>query len=525
MKETVKINLNQRLFDLDADAYEKLKDYLDSLRAYFKKTSEEAEDILQDIEQRIAEVLEDKLGTTKQVVTVSDIEEVIQLMGTADDFAREAELQDDEEYSNFEEKKTESSSSFNKQHRRLYRDLENNIIGGVCSGLASYFNVDSVWIRLAFIILLFFEGLGLLAYIVMWIAMPGARTRAQKLQMKGQAVTIDNIQQSVKNEFTKVKNNINSFSKSESYKKAQNTAAEVFSTIGNIILVFFKVILVIIGIGLAIAGLVLIIALITTLIAGGSFFDWNLNFLPVQEFMYPLLNNFSLFGIALSLVIFIPVVAILVAVIKLIFNVRSRNSVLTAFAWTFWVLALVFVIASVASGDKIVSYSYKFSENKEVNIPANKTLYIELEDEMTNWNGIEQYSIFGKSIVHSDYSDVCYMHPQIEFKAAEKDETSMVIEHTAAIPAFDKDYRDGLYYYWNLNDTILLLDEYFSVDDDNIWQLPGVRITLFIPEEQKIFIDSDLRKLIRKKSIDLESEMDYNTVLVMRNGMLEPLAN
>ncbi|MBA7567315.1 hypothetical protein ES708_09025 [subsurface metagenome] len=301
MKETVKINLNQRLFDLDADAYKKLKDYLDSLKNYFKKTPDEAEEILQDIEQRIAEILQEKLGNTKQVVTLADIEEVIQMMGTADDFARENEMQDETTNNQQQEQKAQDTFVFNKQHRRLYRDVDNNIIGGVCGGIAAYFNIDPVWIRLAFI-----DGIGFLAYLVMWIAVPGAHTTAQKLQMKGQAVTIENIQHSVKMEFNKVKDNLSNFSKSESYKKAQNTAAEILSALGNILLVIFKVILIIIGIGLAIAGVALLIGLSASLITGGIFFDWNIPQFPFQDHIYPLMQSFSLFGMALSLVILIP---------------------------------------------------------------------------------------------------------------------------------------------------------------------------------------------------------------------------
>jgi len=526
MKETIKINLNQRLFDLDADAYQKLKDYLDSLMNYFKATSEEAEDILQDIEQRIAELLQNKLGSTKQVVTLNDIEEVIRLMGTADDFAREADLQDDIGADQNETNGDESSTASHKQHRRLYRDIDNNILSGVCSGIASYFNVDTVWIRLAFILLLLFNGVGFLVYAILWIAMPGARTTAQKLQMKGKAVTIENIQQSVKNEFTKVKDNISNFSKSESYKRVQHTAAETFSVIGNVFIVFFKVILGIIGIAFAIAGIVLLIGLITTLVAGGSFFDWNLHFFPLREYVFPMMHSFSLFGIALSLVILIPVVAILVGLIKLIFNVRSHNSILTAFAWTFWVLALVFVIASIASDEKFISYSYKYSENKTVDIPANKVLYIELEEDTWSKNGTEQYSIFGKEIIHNEYNDLCYIRPQIEFISFEKNEPELMVEHMAAIPTFKRELRDELQYYWHLNDSVLLLDEYFSIDEDCVWQLPGVRITIFLPEEQLVVVDRDIKKLVKDGTInDSMSDWKNNTMMVMKDGMLKPVEN
>lgn len=525
MKETIKINLNQRLFDLDADAYQKLKDYLDSLKDYFRSTTEEAEEILQDIEQRIAELLQNKLGSTKQVVTLTDIEEVIQLMGTADDFAREADLQDDIGANHKESDEEEASTSFQKKHRRLYRDTDNNILGGVCSGIASYFNVDAVWIRLAFIILLFFNGIGFLAYVILWIAVPGARTTAQKLQMKGKAVTIDNIQQSVKNEFTKVKDNLSNFSKSESYKKVQHTAAETFSAIGNVFVVFFKVVLGIIGIAFALAGIALLIGLVTTLVAGGSFFDWNLHFFPLKDYIFPLMDSFSLFGVALSLVILIPVVAILVGLIKLIFNVKSHNSILTAFAWTFWVLALVFVIATVASDEKFISYSYKENNNK-IEIPVTRVLYINIDEESWSKNGIEQYSIFGKEIIHSDYNEMCYIRPKIMFKSFEKNEPELLVEHTAAIPAFSQEFRDDMQYYWHLNDSVLLLDEYFSVDEDHIWQLPGVRITIFLPDEQKVLIDRDVKKLIGDKTIaGSMSERKSNTLMVMNDGILEPVEN
>jgi phage shock protein PspC (stress-responsive transcriptional regulator) len=525
MKETIKINLNQRLFDLDADAFERLKEYLDSLKRYFQKTSEEAEEILQDIEQRIAEILEDKLGTAKQVVTLSDIEEVIQMMGTADDFARETEMSEDNEHEQEARDPGENASAFNRQHRKLYRDLDNNIIGGVCSGIASYFNVDPVWIRLAFIILLFFDGIGFLAYLVMWIAIPVARTTSQKLQMKGQPVTIENIQQSVKKEFIKVKDNLNNLSKSESYKKAQHAAAETLSVIGNVLLVTLKVVLVIFGVALAIAGIAFIIALITSLFSGGVFFDWHIPHLPINEYIIPLVNNFSLMGLALSLVLLIPVVALFIGILKLIFGVKSHTPVLSAFAWTFWVLALVFVIASVASGNKLISYSYKQNDYKTINISSKSTLYIGLGRDKWKNRGIEYYSFFGREILHSNYDEVCYIHPRLEIQSFENDKPEIGMEYTAVIPRFNDDYDENIEYNWVLNDTILLLDEYFSIDEDCIWQMPGMKIILSVPEQQKIVLNADINAVFGREENNISEDLQYGTILIMKEGNLVPLEN
>jgi phage shock protein PspC (stress-responsive transcriptional regulator) len=525
MKETIKINLNQRLFDLDADAYEKLKQYLDSLRNIFQKTPNEADEILQDIEQRIAEILEEKLKSSKQVVTLSDIDEVILMMGTAEDFARDAEMNNDnEDYQ--QSSKSRSNAEFDRQHRRLYRDIENNIIGGVCSGLASYFNIDPVWIRLAFIALLFFEGLGFIAYIILWIAVPGARTTAQKLQMKGKAVTIENIQQSVKREFIKVKDNLNNFSKSESYKRTQQAAADTFKTIGNVLLVFFKVILIIVGVALAIAGVALIIGLIVSLMAGGLFFDWNFQYQPWQEFLSPFTGSFSLFGVALSLVILIPVAALLIGIGKLIFNVKSHNPVLSAFGWTFWILALVFVIVNVISSERSVPYSYGYEEYKTIDIPSGKVLYIDLNESMQTRDGIEYYSFFGKEILHNEYSDACLLRPVLQIKPSGNDEVKLMIGYTAVIPAFEEDYLEELYYHWYLNDTVLLLDDYFSIDEDHIWHLPGMKLTLLIPDKQQIVLDSELGRLVNNETKDSPGQVwGYDDRMIMRDGKLEPVEN
>ena len=175
MKETIKINLSQRLFDLDADAYENLKEYLDALKKIFDRSPEESEEILHDIEQRIADLLQEKLGSSKQVVTNADIEEVIKKLGTAEDFARENGQTESENFTSGSEEKGQQGDSFQRAHRKFYRDIDNNIIGGVCSGLGAYFNIDPVWIRVALLLLFFLKGFGLLIYIILWAVVPSAR--------------------------------------------------------------------------------------------------------------------------------------------------------------------------------------------------------------------------------------------------------------------------------------------------------------------------------------------------------------
>lgn len=175
MKKTIKINLSGTIFHFDEDAYELLSSYLEKIHAHFI-TSEGGSEIISDIELRMAELFQSKLSESKQVITVEDVREVIKNMGDPEDFSVEQE----------EEKETTAPPSTKK----LYRDTDNAIIGGVSAGLGAYFNIDPVWIRLIFVLLMLAYGLVGVLYILLWIFIPRAETYAQKPEMKGEKITL-----------------------------------------------------------------------------------------------------------------------------------------------------------------------------------------------------------------------------------------------------------------------------------------------------------------------------------------------
>lgn len=194
MKITVSINIGGVAFHIDEDAYSELKIYLRQLERHFAK-EESSSEIMADIEARIAELLRSKISDYKQVVTIEDIIEVMNILGTPEDISGDSE-------GTFEKI---SSPGYN----RMYRDPDRRIIGGVCSGMASYWNIDPWLTRVIFIILALPGGLGILIYVVLWIVLPEAKSTAQKIEMKGDPVNIHNIKDSVKEEFENVKKNMN----------------------------------------------------------------------------------------------------------------------------------------------------------------------------------------------------------------------------------------------------------------------------------------------------------------------------
>ena len=167
--------------------------YLNKIKSKFN-ASEGGNEILADIEARIAELLSQKINQGKQVIVLNDVNLVMDTLGKPEDFA------DDDNASKSTNTASEAES-IQDNKRRLFRNPDDKMIGGVCSGIAAYLDVDLVWIRLAMFLLIFFGGLSLWVYIILWIVMPEAKTTADKLAMKGKPVTIDNISESVKNEF------------------------------------------------------------------------------------------------------------------------------------------------------------------------------------------------------------------------------------------------------------------------------------------------------------------------------------
>ena len=191
MKLTVSINLGGYSFTIDEDAYVELKGYLKSLERHFA-TEESCAEIISDIEARISEMFRTKLTAYKQVITIDDVLQAISVMGTPEDISDN-------------EKGTTNDKSSSRKYHRMYRDPENRIIGGVCAGIGAYWNIELLVVRVIFLALILAGGLGALIYIILYIALPEARTTAQRIEMHGEPVNIHNLKEALKEEFNEVK--------------------------------------------------------------------------------------------------------------------------------------------------------------------------------------------------------------------------------------------------------------------------------------------------------------------------------
>jgi phage shock protein PspC (stress-responsive transcriptional regulator) len=171
MKITENINLGGLIFTIDQDAFFRLQSYLETVGRYFGQ-KDESEEIQSDIESRIAEHFQSQLGKNKEVVTLADVEKAIEILGMPQDFG-----------TNTTQKNVSQSRNNYQPYRRLFRDPDNSVLGGVCSGFGFYFNLDPVIVRVIFILLGLFAG-GIILYLVLWIVLPAALSMEDKQTMK-----------------------------------------------------------------------------------------------------------------------------------------------------------------------------------------------------------------------------------------------------------------------------------------------------------------------------------------------------
>lgn len=526
MKETIKINLNAQLFDLDKDAYERLKRYLDSLELKFGKGTENAKEIIEDIESRIAELLNQKLTINKQVVSLTDITEIIEKLGTADEMGTPEENTETQSKSEF------SDEAAANPRKRIYRDIDHSIIGGVAAGLANYFGIDSVWVRILFIVFTFFNlalipffhlsGIGLIAYLILWIIVPPARTTAQKLEMEGKPVNIDTIYESVNKEFGKVKTGMKNYSGSQEFRNTESALREIIRIFGQILLVFVKVIGAIIGVTLVI---VLIFIFLSIIFGGFSIASLGI----FDHFNFPELWNWqslSLIAICTILVIFIPIIGISIKFIRWVFGLPAQNQIVSVVAATIWVIAVISLIVLLVNSDSHKLFRDNIRTNHTLNAPSGKPLYIEIKNPGMKMEYFEHYQIFNLDFYWNEDREIFMNEPELKISLSNDSLCHLQITkeyyHFEVGKVPDK-YSSIAYYNWEVSDSVLLLDKYYTSDDEEIYRIPVVKLTLFIPEGKTIKYSDKIAELIISDKEDSSQLYAGNYTMKMTLNGLENL--
>jgi phage shock protein PspC (stress-responsive transcriptional regulator) len=207
MNKIININLGGMPFVIDDDAYDYMSQYLGSIRKHFS-FSESREEIMYDIEMRMSELFQERLKS-RQIITMTELEAVIRIMGSPEEFGGEPM---EDTASDFRERRSSEEYKYIKTGKRLFRDPDNKVVAGVCSGISTYLGIeDPIWVRLAFGLATIAGGFGVMLYFFLMIAVPKAKSSSDKLAMKGEPINIDNIARKVEEEIDTLSRKINEF--------------------------------------------------------------------------------------------------------------------------------------------------------------------------------------------------------------------------------------------------------------------------------------------------------------------------
>lgn len=391
MKKTLTANISGTVFHIEEDAYEALNRYLGNIRSRFAGTAGR-EDIMADIEARIAELFGERLDGRRQVVNIGDVEHVIGVMGQPEDYTGDDGTED-----------TGASASgpwsggprTERRRRRLMRDTEDRWVGGVLSGIAAYFGIDPLILRIVYIALLL-VGVGWLIYLILWVVVPPAETAAERLAMRGEPVNVENIKRMFEEGGERLKsgaermahevderwNGPDARSRQEHFRQsASRGMRNAVGVLGRII-----------GIGLLIMGTIFGIMLIGGIAGGGTLLHDELvggegidsHELGGLIFSEP--QQATWFFIGLVLLCLIPVAGLIMAGVRLVFNIRSPRW-LPAGMGIAWGVALVLVIVmSVRLGNDFKRSEPLRAEHPLVQ-PTGSTLYLDAKGKEGASNG------------------------------------------------------------------------------------------------------------------------------------------
>lgn len=503
MNKTININLGGTFFHIDEIAYQKLKNYLDAIRRSLSDDPKGRDEIITDIETRIGELLSEKVKDVRQVINENDIEEVMEIMGKPEDYMVDDEIFNDDTYRTYDRRKT----------KKLYRDADDKFLGGVSSGIAHYFNVDVIWIRIAWLVAAFGFGFGFIVYPILWILLPQANTTAEKLEMEGEEVNISNIEKRIKDELSdateRVKSGLQDATdkvKNADYKKykdkAKSGSQDMVDTLGKLFVTIFMIIGKFIGVLLIIVSVSTILALLIGLFTIGSldFFqdDWfyqntmvyNNSGLPiwiisVLTFVLVGIPFFFLFSLGLRI---------------LSNNVKSIGKIAKLSLLGIWLVALLLAIFFGTQQALQSAYDGTVTKNQEITVVTNDTLNIKLvDDKKLSPNSILKRR-WGYNIVVDDNNQEKIYSNNIRLNIHASDDESVYVKTSKRSQGKSRsgarDNAELIDYNYELLSKELRLDGYFLTAVKNKFREQKIYIDVYIPEGQVIYLDKSTRSFL-----------------------------
>jgi phage shock protein PspC (stress-responsive transcriptional regulator) len=474
MNKTVNINIGGLFFHIDEDAYQKLTRYFEAIKRSLSNSSGQDE-IMKDIEMRVAELLTEKQKSDKHVINTKDVDEVIVVMGQPEDYRIDEDADD---------KAPEPFYPYTKS-RKLYRDKDRGTIAGVCTGLGHYFGIDAVWVKILFLILAF-TSFGIIAYFVLWIAMPKAITTSEKLEMTGEPVTISNIEKKVREEFDSVSNKLKNVDYDKMGNEVKNGAERVAGGIGDVLMSIFKVFAKILGtlivIFSSLALLGICVASIILIFSSSMPDNYILNHINTP---IGLETPIWVQGILFLLAAGIPMFFFLILGLKLLVtNLKSIGNIAKYSLLAIWIIAVGILISLGINEATQIAFDGKEVKKEVINIAPTDTLLIKFKN--NDFYSKNRYDTTDFRLTQDENNkEIIYSNNvTIEIMPTEETLPYIQIERlTVGKSAEDARNRaEKIRYSYKIEGNQLILDNYLLTDAVNKFRGQRVELFLYLPK-------------------------------------------
>jgi len=493
MNKTIIININGIVFHIEEDAYDVLKLYMTDVKRHFS-TSADSLEITTDIENRIAEMFNETLANqNKQVIVEADVKLIVEQMGTVEDF----------EFAENDAKASGAGAyTYNTERRRLFRDPDDHLVSGVAAGIANYFDIQAVWIRLAFALSFAFAGSGFILYIILWIVIPKAVSRADRMAMKGEKQDLKGFKKSFEEEMSSVKENLSNFrheAKPFVYK-ARDFVGDFFDHLGVFLRGAGGLLIKLLGLVILLTCFGLAIALIVSLVALVGFGKTDI----YHIFPFNIVNRDTnmIFLTGGFLLLAIPLLTIILLTIGFLFKNATFNRSIGTTLLCIWLASLGAVIYYGVRATADFREGAKLSKTIMIKPSANNTYYLQLNDTkyLTNEDSTrlrikERFN--GMVILDDDFNGNDMDSPDRVTIDVEKSDVPqpVLIESFTARGRNDEDAlinARNISYRFLQKDSVLKFNRHLERLAGSLWRGQELHMTLKVPLNSKLIIDGKL---------------------------------
>ncbi len=480
MNKTININLAGSFFHVDENAYAHLQKYLDAVRATLSP-EDSIEEIMNDIEARIAELFSESMTSNDQVITLSRVKEIIDIMGQPQDFDPEgaAESNAAEQY---------------KSIKQLFRDEENKYLGGVASGLGHYLGIDCLWIRLIWLLLFFFSsGTFFMIYILFWILVPAAKSTSDKLKMKGEPINISNIEKRVKEGYDKLSDNMKSVDYNKYGNQVKRGSNRVVEVIGNLLKGTLTVLAKLLGVLMLIFSITTLLGLAFGLFSAGSLEFWGQADL-IQYYQAVSVAQIPFWALLtiVFLAVGIPFIVLFIVGLKLLIpNLKSMGwtpKILIFALWIASILALIFFGAKHATFSSVTG---QFQREIPLPISKNDSLTLTMNQSLLSGRSSERDDDFKIKMDADKNPIIVTNNVRLIVRSTQKEEGFIKVDSYADGATLDEaqDKAMQINYQIQYTDGVLELDPFLTTDLAHKYRDQHVEVIVYLPTGSVLWAD------------------------------------